>query len=91
MVVEHSDRVDFTLAVDQPSLERAVFAAEWGKVWLSYEPKTADSTKNREVTRKNVYEQTQSLLPVDTLAETTPLNAKAAPAPAVGPSTTKRA
>ena len=80
-----------TLAVDQPSLERAVFAAEWGKVWLSYEPKTANSTKNREVTRKNVYEPTQSLLPVDTLAEATPLNAKAAPAPAVGPSTTKRA
>lgn len=52
-----------TLAVDQPSLERAVFAAEFGKVWLSYEPAGADSSQNRLVTRENVYEPTPSLLP----------------------------
>lgn len=53
-----------TLAVDQPSLERAVFAAEFGKVWLSYEPAGANSSQNRLVTRDNVYEPTPSLLPV---------------------------
>lgn len=52
-----------TLAVDQPSLERAVFAAEFGKVWLSYEPSGANASANREVTRDNVYEPTESLLP----------------------------
>jgi pilus assembly protein CpaB len=52
-----------TLAVDQPSLGRAVFAAEFGRVWLSYEPAKADSTKNSIVTRDNVYTQTESLLP----------------------------
>jgi pilus assembly protein CpaB len=51
-----------TLAVDQPSLERAVFASEFGKVWLSYEPKDADSTQNQLVTRENIYTATKSLL-----------------------------
>ena len=51
-----------TLAVDQPSLERAVFAAEFGKVWLSYEPPEAIDTENRIVTRANVYEPTPPLL-----------------------------
>lgn len=51
-----------TLAVDQPSLERATFAAEFGKVWLSFEPADADQTQNKVVTRGNVYEPTPSLL-----------------------------
>jgi pilus assembly protein CpaB len=55
-----------TLAVDQPSLERAVFAAEFGKVWLSYEPSGADSSENKTVTRDNVYDSTKSLLPEST-------------------------
>ncbi len=52
-----------TLAVDQPSVERALFAAEFGKVWLSYEPPEANSSANKTVTRANVYEPTESLLP----------------------------
>ena len=52
-----------TLAVDQPSLERAVFAAEFGKVWLSYEPPEANATQNKIVIRGNVYEPTDLLLP----------------------------
>lgn len=52
-----------TLAVDQPSLERAVFAAEFGKVWLSYEPSGANGSANKTVTRGNVYDPTESLLP----------------------------
>lgn len=60
-----------TLAVDQPSLERAVFASEFGKVWLSYEPKDADATQNQLVTRDNVYTPTKSLLD-DPLVSTEP-------------------
>jgi pilus assembly protein CpaB len=52
-----------TLAVDQPSLARAVFAAEFGKVWLSYEPSGADASQNKTITRDNVYDPTRSLLP----------------------------
>jgi pilus assembly protein CpaB len=52
-----------TLAVDQPSLTRAVFAAEFGKVWLSYEPNDSNSSKNKVITRDNVYDSTESLLP----------------------------
>ena len=52
-----------TLAVDQPSLERAVFAAEFGRIWLSYEPPEANATANKAVTRGNVYDPTVSLLP----------------------------
>ena len=51
-----------TLAVDQPSLERAVFAAEYGKIWLSYEPLEAIRSANKTVTRANVYEPTPLLL-----------------------------
>ncbi len=51
-----------TLAVDQPSLERAVYASEYGKVWLSYEPKTADGAQNQAVTRDNIFVQKKSLL-----------------------------
>ena len=59
-----------TLAVDQPSLERAVFAAEFGKVWLSYEPAGADASANQLVTRDNVYDPTRSLLPPVTAGAT---------------------
>ncbi len=62
IAVAPTEDILVTLAVDQPSLERAVFAAEFGKIWLSYEPKTANATKNREVIRGKVYEQTESLL-----------------------------
>ena len=71
-----------TLAVDQPSLERAVFAAEFGKVWLSYEPAEADSSANKTVTRGNVYEPTNPLLP-----EPAPVSTTLTP-PTVSPSTT---
>ena len=79
-----------TLAVDQPSLERAVFAAEFGKVWLSYEPKTADSTQNKEVTRSNVYSPTKSLLIDDTGVTTVPGVVAAAPTTSVAPTTTRK-
>lgn len=51
-----------TLAIDQPSLERAIFAAEHGEVWLSFEPTDAIRAQNKVVTRGNVYEPTPSLL-----------------------------
>jgi pilus assembly protein CpaB len=51
-----------TLAVDQPSLARAVFAAEFGHVWLSYEPKGAIDTENKVIDRGNVYDPTPTLL-----------------------------
>ncbi len=79
-----------TLAVDQPSLERAVFAAEFGKVWLSYEPKTADSTQNKEVTRGNVYSPTKSLLIDDTSVTTVPGAVAVAPPSSVAPTTTRK-
>ena len=70
-----------TLAVDQPSLERAVFAAEYGKIWLSYEPSEAIRSANRTVTRANVYEQTPILLKP---AVPTPLASAVAAAPSSG-------
>ena len=45
-----------TLAVDAPSAERVVFAAEHGFVWLSNEPLDADEGGTQVVTRGNVYE-----------------------------------
>jgi pilus assembly protein CpaB len=45
-----------TLAVDSPSAERIVFAAEHGYVWLSAEPEDADESGTQIVTRGNVYE-----------------------------------
>ena len=44
-----------TLAVDTPSLERLVFAAEFGRVWLSYEPQSSTDAGSLIVTRNNVY------------------------------------
>ena len=87
-----------TLAVDQPSLERAVFAAEFGRVWLSYEPKDAIDTENKIVNRGNVYEPTPPLLkPLEPLiGEAIPLSQKVeddselipVPTATVAPSTT---
>jgi pilus assembly protein CpaB len=44
-----------TLAVDGPSAERVVFAAEHGFVWLSAEPLEADEGGTTVVDRGNVY------------------------------------
>ena len=79
--VAPTQEIYVTLAVDQPSLERAVFAAEFGKVWLSYEPPGANSSGNRAVTRGNVYEPTPPLLPA-----ADPLDAvTTVPSPATAP------
>ena len=43
-----------TLALDAPSVERVVFGAEHGKVWLSAEPEEAPEAGTKTVTRKNV-------------------------------------
>jgi pilus assembly protein CpaB len=45
-----------TLAVDAPSVERVVFGAEHGTLWLSAEPEDAPEDGTREVLRDNVYE-----------------------------------
>jgi pilus assembly protein CpaB len=45
-----------TLAVDAPSVERVVFAAEWGKVWLAAEPSTAPQDGTRIVNGGNIYQ-----------------------------------
>jgi len=49
-----------TIAVDAPSAERVVFAAEHGFVWLSAEPEDADESGTQIVTRGNVYESEAS-------------------------------
>jgi pilus assembly protein CpaB len=45
-----------TIAVDSPSAEKVVFAAEHGFVWLSAEPEDADESGTKIVTRGNVYD-----------------------------------
>lgn len=82
-----------TLAVDQPSLEQAVFAAEFGKVWLSYEPKSAIDSANAQVVRGNVYDDRKSLfsdVPPPDQAVLTSANADptaSVPSPPITPST----
>jgi pilus assembly protein CpaB len=44
-----------TLAGDAPSVERIIFAAEFGTIWLSYEPAGASESGTNFVTRDNVY------------------------------------
>ena len=44
-----------TLALDAPSVERVVFAAEHGTVWLSAEPSDAPEDGTKIVERGNVY------------------------------------
>ena len=45
-----------SLAVDAPSAERIVFAAEHGTLWLAAEPTTASESGTKIVTRGNEYE-----------------------------------
>ncbi len=45
-----------TLALDAPSVERVVFGAEHGFVWLSAEAAEAAEDGTKVVTRGNVYE-----------------------------------
>ena len=44
-----------TLALDPPSVERVVFAAEFGRLWLSWDPKEADTGGTKVQTRPEVY------------------------------------
>jgi pilus assembly protein CpaB len=44
-----------TLALDAPAVERVVFAAEHGSIWLSKEPADTPQGGTRVVTRPNVY------------------------------------
>lgn len=45
-----------TLALDAPAVERVVFAAEFGSVWLSAEPENASVEGTRIQTRGTIYE-----------------------------------
>jgi pilus assembly protein CpaB len=45
-----------SLAVDAPAVERIVFAAEHGTVWLAAEPSSATETGTKIVTRGNEFE-----------------------------------
>ena len=47
-----------TLALDAPSVERVVFAAEHGTLWLANEPRDAAETGTRVQTRGSVNEET---------------------------------
>lgn len=43
-----------TLALDAPSVERVVYAAEYGRLWLSSEPKDAQESGIKVRTRADV-------------------------------------
>lgn len=43
-----------TLAVDAPSMERVVFGAEYGRLWLSWEPKEASEGGTKVQTKAGV-------------------------------------
>ena len=47
-------RLWVTLAVDAPSVERVVFAAEYGTLWLAWEPKEANEAGTKTQTRAGV-------------------------------------
>jgi pilus assembly protein CpaB len=47
-------RLLVTLAVDAPSLERVVFGAEHGRLWLSWEPKEANEGGTKVQTKGGV-------------------------------------
>ena len=47
-----------TLALDAPSVERVVFAAEHGTLWLANEPRDASETGTRVQTRGSINEET---------------------------------
>ena len=44
-----------TLALDAPDVERLVFTAEFGLIWLSYEPPDASEDGTRVLTRAEIY------------------------------------
>jgi len=50
------DNLLVTLAVDAPSAERVVFAAEHGKVWLAIEPQSTPEAGTRVQTRGSIYQ-----------------------------------
>lgn len=43
-----------TMAVDGPSMERIVFGAEYGRIWLSWEPKEANEGGTKVLTKAGV-------------------------------------
>jgi len=45
-----------TFALDAPSIEQVVFAAEFGTIWLANEPLDAAETGTKIVDRGNVYD-----------------------------------
>lgn len=45
-----------TLALDAPSVERVVFAQEFGSVWLTAEPATASESGTRVQDRRSIYQ-----------------------------------
>jgi hypothetical protein len=45
-----------TLAMDAPSVERVVYGAEWGKLWLAAEPANAPQGGTKIVNAGNVYQ-----------------------------------
>ena len=51
-----TQKILVTLALDAGSVERVVFAAEHGKVWLAAEPNAAPEDGTRIVTRENVFQ-----------------------------------
>ena len=51
-----SDQILVTLALDAPSVERVVFAAEFGTVWLSSEPEDAPEDGTNIQTRGTIYQ-----------------------------------
>lgn len=51
-----SENLLVTLALDAPSVERMVFAAEHGSIWLAYEPKDAPEDGTRVLTGRAVFQ-----------------------------------
>lgn len=49
-----------TLAVDAPSVERVVYTAEFGSLWLAQEPEDAPENGTRIQRSKTIYEKTTS-------------------------------
>ena len=43
-----------TLAVDGPSMERVIFGAEYGRMWLGWEPKEANESGTKVQTKAGV-------------------------------------
>ena len=49
-----ASRLMVTLAVDGPSLEKVVFAAEYGRLWLAWEPREANEGGTKVQTKAGV-------------------------------------